>query len=65
MFWASEGLNELSEVRFEFPYILIGNLTMAFLTDHGAYSNPGTQVGSRLETLATQAKVGAQSLFHV
>ena len=58
MFWAPNGLNELSQVRFELPFILIGKSTMAFLTDHGAYSNPGTQVGSRLETLATQAKVG-------
>ena len=32
LFWAPNGFNELPEVRFEFPFILIGKLTMAFLT---------------------------------
>ena len=32
LFWAPNGLNELPEVRFEFPFILIGKSTMAFLT---------------------------------
>ena len=32
LFWASNGLNELREVRIEFPFDLIGKLTMAFLT---------------------------------
>ena len=27
-----DGLNELPEMRFEFPFNLIGKLTMAFLT---------------------------------
>ena len=31
-FWAPNGLNELPEVRFVYPFILIGELTMAFLT---------------------------------
>ena len=30
MFWARH--NELTEVRFDFPFNLIGKLTMAFLT---------------------------------
>ena len=33
LFWAPNGLNELLEVRFEFPFILIKKSTMAFLTD--------------------------------
>ena len=28
-FWAPKGLNELPEMRFEFPFKLIGELTMA------------------------------------
>ena len=32
LFWALRGLNELPEVHFEFPFNLIGKLTMAFLT---------------------------------
>ena len=31
-FWAPNGLNELPAARFEFPFILIGKSTMAFLT---------------------------------
>ena len=32
LFWAPNGLNELPEVSLEFPFILIGKLTIAFLT---------------------------------
>lgn len=32
LFWAPSGLNELPEVHFKFPFILIGHSTMAFLT---------------------------------
>ena len=32
LFWAPNGLNELPEVRFELPFILIGKSTMALLT---------------------------------
>ena len=32
LFWALNGLNELPEVRFKFPFNLIGKLIMAFLT---------------------------------
>ena len=32
LFCAPNGLNEVPEVRFEFPFILIGKWTMAFLT---------------------------------
>ena len=32
LFWALKGLNEFPEVCFEFPFILIGKSTMAFLT---------------------------------
>ena len=38
------GLNELPEVRFEFSFMLIGKLTMAFMV---TYSNPVTQVGAQ------------------
>ena len=31
LFWAPKGLNELPEVRYEFPFILIGKATMRFL----------------------------------
>ena len=31
LFWAPNGVNELPEVRFEFPFILIGQWAMAFL----------------------------------
>ena len=31
MFWAPDGLNELKEQRFEFPFILIGKSTMELL----------------------------------
>ena len=32
LFWAPNGVKKLLEVRFEFPFILIGKSTMAFLT---------------------------------
>ena len=32
LFWATNGLNKLPKVRFEFPFNLIGKSTMAFLT---------------------------------
>ena len=32
IFWALNGLNELPEVRFEFPFILIGRSTMALIS---------------------------------
>ena len=32
LFWAPKGLNELLEVRFEFPFILISKSTMSLLT---------------------------------
>lgn len=42
LFCGSNGLNWLPGVRFEFPLILIGKLTMI---NPGAYSNPGTKGG--------------------
>ena len=40
------GLDELPELRFEFPFIFIDQSTMALLrANHGAYPNPGTQGG--------------------
>ena len=51
-FWSRErrlgtrqnGLNEIPEVRFEFPFIFIDQSTMALLrANHGAYPNPDTQ----------------------
>ena len=40
------GLNEIPEVHFEFPFISIDQSTMALLrANHGAYPNPGTQGG--------------------
>ena len=32
LFWAANGLNNLPEMRFRFPFNLIGKSTMAFLT---------------------------------
>ena len=32
LFWAPNGLNELTEMRFKFPFNLIGKSTMALLT---------------------------------
>ena len=32
LFWAPNGLKELPEMRFEFPFNLIGKWTVAFLT---------------------------------
>ena len=38
------GLNEIPEVHFEFPFISIDQSTMALLrANHGAYPNPDTQ----------------------
>ena len=38
------GLNEIPEVRFEFPFIFFDQSTMALLqANHGAYPNPDTQ----------------------
>ena len=38
------GLNEIPELRFEFPFIFIDQSTMALLrANHGAYPNPDTQ----------------------
>ena len=34
IFWALNGLNELPEVRFEFPFNLIGRSTMALISGH-------------------------------
>ena len=46
------GLNELPEMRFEFPFNLIGKLAMAFKQAiHGVYSNPGTQVAAQNKDL--------------
>ena len=43
LFWAPNGLNELLEMRFKFPFNLIGKLIMASLrANHGVFSNPGT-----------------------
>ena len=35
--WAPNGLNELTELRFEFPFNLIGKSTMAFLIGQSRY----------------------------
>ena len=32
LFWVLNGLNKVPELRFEFPFIVIGKSTMAFLT---------------------------------
>ena len=46
LFWVTNGLNELPEVGLEFPFILIGKSSNGpfWQANHGAYSNPGTQV---------------------
>ena len=51
IFWAPNSLDELLEVRFKFPFVLIGKSAMAFLTGQslGTYTctqNPGTQVAA-------------------
>ena len=53
LFLAPNGLNELLEVRFEFPFNLIGKFTMAFFQQANprAYSNPGTQMGAQSKDL--------------
>ena len=48
LFWAANGLNNLPEMRFRFPFNLIGKWTMAFLTVQSwRKSNPGTQVAAQ------------------
>ena len=44
LFWLPSGLNELPEMRVEFPFNLVGKFTIAFykLANHGAYLNSGT-----------------------
>ena len=49
MFWTPNGLNELPEVRCEFPFNLIGYLNkqnkgLFYLANRGAYSNLDTQL---------------------
>ena len=49
MFWTPNGLNELPEVRFEFPFNLIGDHDKQIkgllkLANRGVYSNLGTQL---------------------
>ena len=39
LFWASNGLNELPEVRFEFPFNLIGKLAMVFFSNNNNNNN--------------------------
>ena len=49
LFWGPNGYYEIPEKRLEFPFILIGKLTMAFLTDqswhvfNSCYTFAGTQ----------------------
>ena len=41
-------------MHLEFPFNLIGKLTMALLTaNHGKYSNPDTQVGAQNKDFGT------------
>ena len=48
LLWAPNRFNELTEEGFNFPSILIAKSTMAFQqANHGACSNPGTQLGSQ------------------
>ena len=44
LFWLPSGLNELPEMRVEFPFNLVGKFTIAFFkqANHGAYLNSGT-----------------------
>ena len=52
-FWAPNRRNYLLELRFEFPFNLIGKLTMAFLLGQLWHdTNPGTLVLSRTRILA-------------
>ena len=48
LFWALNGLDELPEIRFVFPFNLTDKLTIYGIfnrPNHGAYSNSGTQLG--------------------
>ena len=53
LFWATNRLNELPEVGLEFPFILIGKSSMAFLTGQSwrvlesSYTGGGPQQGFR------------------
>ena len=44
LFWLPSGLNELPEMRVEFPFNLVGKFTIAFFkqANHSAYLNSGT-----------------------
>ena len=44
LFWLPSGLNELPEMRVEFPFNLVGKFRIAFFkqANHGAYLNSGT-----------------------
>ena len=44
IFWAPNRLNEFPEVRFRFPFVLIGKLTMAFLTGQSLGTYTCTQI---------------------
>ena len=63
LFWAPGGLNKLPEVCFEFPFNLIGKSTMTFsLANHGAFSNPGTQVGAQNEDFRAVSRTDLTSV---
>ena len=46
IFWARNRLDKLPKVRFKFPFVLIGKLTMAFLTRQSLGTYTCTQVAA-------------------
>ena len=65
MFWAPNGLNELPEVRVEFPFILIGKSAMASITGQSwhvlksGYTGGDPEQGCFADGLITRVLVSA------
>ena len=63
LFMAPQRLNKLWEVGFQFPFILTGKSQWLFQqANHGAYPNPGIQVGPRSRILELLRRRLKQSL---
>ena len=46
-------------MHFEFPFNLIGKLTMAvYQANHSVYLNPGTQVGAQKKDMGAVSQTG-------
>ena len=49
LFWGPDKLNELPEVHFKFPFILVDNLTIVFLTGQPLHMLKSQHTGEGLE----------------